>query len=79
MPFFFSKPEPQPIVLDDDDMDDLLNSKKPSKYASLMKPPTNPQCPPCPPCTRGGKQRRKTKSRRTRSKKRGGKKSRRRV
>lgn len=75
MPFFFSKPEPQPIVLDDDDMDDLLNSKKPSKYASLMKP-INPQCPPC---TRGGKQRRKTKSRRTRSKRRGGKKSRRRV
>ncbi len=78
MPFFFSKPEPQPIVLDDDEMDDLLNSKKPSKYASLMKP-INPQCPPCPPCTRGGKQRRKTKSRRTRSKRRGGKKSRRRV
>ena len=74
MPFFFSNPEPEPIVLDDDDYIPV----KRNKYAGLLETPTNPQCPPCPPCTRGGKQRRKTKSRRTRSKKRGGKKSRRR-
>ena len=75
MPFFSSsKPKPPPVMISDDEFIPIRKN-----YASLLAPPpTNPQCPPCPPCTRGGMYRRKTKSRRTRSKKRGGKKSRRR-